>query len=601
MVAIRRGLSRAMKQHRPRRSVFAGPGAVLALALGTLLLAGAAFAAEGWALKPADASGWRIAESASGLEARPATGPEGVLLTIAAGIGADREGAAAAMRAAFLARDADAEFGAPLARALPQAGPVMQIIVLNAEGGVSRASLVLVAGGEGGKPLRLVTLGAPEADFAAARSAATALIDSLRWERAPASADPTGIGGDTAQTDPRPAGPSTVAKEARARCDALAAHPSDPRRPAGVRGISYEPLNAGEAIAACQAAYTAFPGETRLGYQLARAFYKAEQPEKALPLIEGGVVGADPMARLLLASAFEEGFGLPADPAKALAIRRELAEAGHPFALFLVGAAYKLGKAVGRDDAEAVRWFRRAAEAGNLSGMNDFGVSLRQGAGVPQNHAEAARWFRRAAEAGDATGMFNIALVLREGQGVPRDVAAALAWFRRAGEEGNADAFSEVGNAYLQGAGTTRDAAEAARWFRKAAEKGSLVGKFNLGICYRDGLGLARDPREALNWLEEADLGGYASAAHQLALMHLEGRGTPVDLPKAADYMLRALAAGEARARQDLAAAARWPAPFRREVQLALKQRKLYSGPIDGVIGSAVLKAIAALPAGGGP
>jgi TPR repeat protein len=601
MADLRRSLSRAMRPHRARRIVFTGPAAVLALLIGALLLAGAAFAAEGWALKPADASGWRIAESAVGLEARPATEPEGVLLTIAAGIGTDREAAVAAMRAAFLARDADAEFGAPLARALPQAGPAIQIIVLHAVGGVSRASLVLVTGGEGGKPLRLVTLGAPEADFAAARAAAIALIDSLRWERTPAPADPTRIGGDTAHLDPHPAGPSTAAKAARDRCDALAAHPSDPRRPAGVRGVSYESLNAGEAIAACQAAHAAFSGETRLGYQLARAFYKAEQPEKALPLIQAGVAGADPMARLLLASAFEEGFGLPADPAKALAIRRELAEAGHSVALFLVGVAYKLGKGVGRDDAEAARWYRRAAEAGDLSGMNDLGTSLREGAGVPQNHAEAALWFRRAAEAGNATSMFNIALVLREGQGVPRDAAAALAWFRRAGEAGNADALSEVGNAYLQGAGTTRDAAEAARWFRKAAEKGSLVGKFNLGICYRDGLGLARDPREALNWLEEADLGGYASATYQLALMHLEGRGTSADLAKAADYMLRALAAGEARARQDLAAAARWPIPFRREVQSALKQRKLYSGPVDGVIGPAVLRAIAALPAEGGP
>jgi TPR repeat protein len=566
-----------------------------------MLLAGAALAAESRALRPGDSAGWHLSEAAGSVEARPATGLKGVVLTISAGAGADRENVLAAVRAAFLARDADAEFGAPVARDLPQAGPATEIIVLHAESGISRASLVLVAGDAAGKPPWIVTLGAPEADFAAARAAAAALIDSLRWEQIPPRDGQPPSGGAAIPSDPHSSSLSAMALEARDRCDQLAAHPSDMRRPKGVAGVGFEPLKAAEAIAACEAARAALPGDTRIAYQLARAFYKADQPEKALPLIQAGVAGADPMARLLLASAVEEGFGLPADPAKALAIRRELAEAGHPFALFLVGVAYKLGKGVGRDDAEAARWYRRAAEAGDLSGMNDLGTALRAGAGVPQDHAEAALWFRRAAQGGAANGMFNTALVLREGRGVPRDPAAALEWFRRAGEKGSADALSEVGYAHLQGLGTARDPAEAARWFRKAAELGSLVGKFNLGICYRDGLGLARDQREALNWLEEADLGGYASATYELALMHREGRGMAADLPKAADYMLRALASGEGRAKQELATPARWPAPFRREIQLALKQRKLYSGPVDGVIGPAVLKAIAGLPVEGGP
>jgi uncharacterized protein len=63
-----------------------------------------------------------------------------------------------------------------------------------------------------------------------------------------------------------------------------------------------------------------------------------------------------------------------------------------------LGYAYEEGYGVPRDPAEAIRWYLKAAEGGNIYAMNNLGLAYRNGVGVAKNEEEAERWFQKARE-----------------------------------------------------------------------------------------------------------------------------------------------------------------------------------------------------------
>lgn len=535
-------------------------------------------AAERFELRVETPEGWQKQTAGAGLVLRPQGGGDaGAQIRIESheGSGLDAARVNRAVSDGYLAIDRDADITPPTKIETRAAGPGLQLQILYAADHVSRAAWVVIVGGADKGSFYALHYSARESAFAAHRPVAQAIVERMSWV-------------SRQVTSPGDLSPH--------RCDELAAHPNDPGKPRNVRGVDWNRLHSIEAIAVCEQALAADPSQMRLAYQLARALYKAERYSDAMARLAGPLAAKDPMARLLLATAHEEGNGVVRDSERAFRMRLELAETGHAFAMFTVALAHELGTGVKKNRAAAIGWYERAAAAGDLSAMNDLGNAYNSGAGVPLDKVQGLRWLKKAAEGGNVLAMYNLGLQYREDSGGLKNYAESLSLFRKAAELGNADAQAQVGYAFANGLGVTLNKLEAARLYRAAAESGSLVGKFLLGISYRDGEGVEKNLTEALNWLEEADLEGFEGAAFVLAQIHYQGLGTAADPAKAADYMIRALSLGDKMAQREMTAnPAGWSVAFRREMQTQLKKRGVYSGPIDGTFGPAVARALAAL------
>ena len=188
----------------------------------------------------------------------------------------------------------------------------------------------------------------------------------------------------------------------------------------------------------------------------------------------------DPQAEFDIAWVYQNGLGVPANPAQAVLWYRRAAERGHPMAANNLGVLYKNGIGTERDYAEAMRWYRLAADAGNAEAQNNIGVLFNNGLGVERDYKQAFAWFKRAAVGGNVSAQINLGVLFKNGIGIAQDYGEAMRWFRRAVDGGSAAAETNVGLMYENGLGVERDHAEAVVWLRKAAEAGDLVAKSTL-------------------------------------------------------------------------------------------------------------------------
>ena len=123
-------------------------------------------------------------------------------------------------------------------------------------------------------------------------------------------------------------------------CDRLAADPSDPDRPADVKGTSdVAPSDVATAIKYCRIAANS---SRRALYQLGRAYAASGQMGEAI------------------------------------AAWRKAADKGSSSAMVELGVLYGTGSGVARDEAQARKLFERAAQAGNPRGVTTSRRSVAQ-------------------------------------------------------------------------------------------------------------------------------------------------------------------------------------------------------------------------------
>jgi len=89
------------------------------------------------------------------------------------------------------------------------------------------------------------------------------------------------------------------------------------------------------------------------------------------------------------------------DVATALAQWKALAQKGDIIAANNLGYLYDNGVGVPKDPAKAVYWFRKVAEAGGPIGQLNLGNAYLQGRGVDKDLVEAVKWLTLAAAGGD--------------------------------------------------------------------------------------------------------------------------------------------------------------------------------------------------------
>jgi TPR repeat protein len=192
-------------------------------------------------------------------------------------------------------------------------------------------------------------------------------------------------------------------------CDAAAASPTDPMRPAGIAGVTLNDIDAKTALAACEAALAAHPDNPRLMWELGRVFGAMGNSQKSHALYENA------------------------------------AAKGYADAEWAVGVLYSNGQGMPKDIREAVRWERLAADQGHAMARTFMGLAYLDGiGGLPQSNGEAVRYLKLAADQGDADGQYNLGTLYEEGRGVEQDERMAIYWYQKAAAQGQADAKAAV-------------------------------------------------------------------------------------------------------------------------------------------------------------
>jgi TPR repeat protein len=217
-------------------------------------------------------------------------------------------------------------------------------------------------------------------------------------------------------------------------CDRVAADPTDPDKPADVKGTAeIAPSDVATAIKFCK---SAAPASRRALFELGRAYAANRQ--------------------------------LP----DALAVYRKAVDKGSSAAMVELGIMFNAGLGVAKDDDQAHKLFERAAAAGNTRGAVRL-AALPNGNGATADPAEARTMLTKAADANSAEAQFQLGVMYAEGTGGPQDDAAARAMFEKAAAQGHAQALDWLGSFVLSGRGGPQDTGAAKAYYEKAAALGN--------------------------------------------------------------------------------------------------------------------------------
>jgi len=214
-------------------------------------------------------------------------------------------------------------------------------------------------------------------------------------------------------------------------CDRLAADPSDPDKPADVKGVAE--VAASDIATAIKYCAVAAKSSRRAMYQLGRAYAANRQ--------------------------------LP----EAMSAWRKAADKGSTTAMVELGVLYGTGNGVARDEGQARKLLERAAEAGNPRGISN--LAALGGGGATADPARSRELLRRAAET-NAEAQYQLGMMLAEGSGGQKDDVAARAMFEKAAVQNHAGALERMGAFASEGRGGPKDSAGAKAYYERAAALG---------------------------------------------------------------------------------------------------------------------------------
>ncbi len=219
-------------------------------------------------------------------------------------------------------------------------------------------------------------------------------------------------------------------------CDRIAADPSDPDKPADIKGVTE--IAASDVATAIKFCRTAAPGSRRAMFELGRAYAASQKT------------------------------------ADAIAAWRKAADKGSSSAMVELGVLYATGSGVAKDEAQARKLFERAAEAGNPRGVSN--LAALGGASTPSDPARARELLAKAAET-NAEAQYQLGLMLAEGTGGPKDDAGARALFEKAAAQNHPGALEQMGVFAQEGRGGPKDTEAAKAYYQRAADLGDENAK----------------------------------------------------------------------------------------------------------------------------
>jgi TPR repeat protein len=214
-------------------------------------------------------------------------------------------------------------------------------------------------------------------------------------------------------------------------CDRLAADPSDPDKPADVKGVGE--VAASDVATAIKFCRQAGGGSRRALYELGRAYAANRQTGEAI------------------------------------AAWRKAADKGSTSAMVELGVLYGTGAGVARDESQARKLFERAAQAGNPRGVSN--LAALGGGGVAADPARSRELLAKAAET-NPEAQYQLGMMLAEGTGGEKDDVRARALFEKAAAQNHPGALERMGAFAEEGRGGAKDKDAAKAYYQRAAALG---------------------------------------------------------------------------------------------------------------------------------
>jgi TPR repeat protein len=217
-------------------------------------------------------------------------------------------------------------------------------------------------------------------------------------------------------------------------CDRLAADPSDPDKPADVKGVSQ--VAASDIATAIK--YCAVAGKTqrRAMYQLGRAYASNGQMTEAMAAWRKAADKGSSSAMVELGVVYGTGAGVAKDEAQARALFERAAQAGNPRGVTNLAA---LGGGASADPARSRELLGRAADT-NAEAQYQLGVMLSEGSGGEKDDFKARAQFEKAAAQNHPAALERMGAFTAEGRGGPKDTSAAKSYYVRAAALGDEEA-----------------------------------------------------------------------------------------------------------------------------------------------------------------
>jgi TPR repeat protein len=221
-------------------------------------------------------------------------------------------------------------------------------------------------------------------------------------------------------------------------CDRVAADPSDPDKPADVKGVP--DIASSDVATAIKFCKQAAPSSRRAMFALGRAYAANRQT------------------------------------AEAMAAWRKAADKGSSAAMVELGVAYGTGSGVAKDEAQARKLFEKAAQAGNPRGVSNLAAIGGAGGSAPADPAQARALLSKSAET-NAEAQYQLGLMLSEGTGGAKDDVAARALFEKAAAQNHPGALERMGAFAQEGRGGAKDKDAAKAYYERAAALGDEDAK----------------------------------------------------------------------------------------------------------------------------
>lgn len=221
-------------------------------------------------------------------------------------------------------------------------------------------------------------------------------------------------------------------------CDRVAADPSDPDKPADVKGVSE--IAASDVATAIKFCRQAAASSRRAMFALGRAYAANRQTTEAI------------------------------------AAWRKAADKGSSAAMVELGVAYGTGAGIAGDEAQARKLFEKAAQSGNPRGVSNLAALGSGGGGAPADSAQARTLLGKAAET-NAEAQYQLGLMLSDGNGGEKDDVAARALFEKAAAQNHPGALERMGAFAQEGRGGPKDKDAAKAYYERAAALGDEDAK----------------------------------------------------------------------------------------------------------------------------
>jgi len=218
-------------------------------------------------------------------------------------------------------------------------------------------------------------------------------------------------------------------------CDRIAADPSDPDKPADVKGVSViaQP-DIATAIKFCKVASAS---SRRALYELGRAYAANQQMPEAIAAYRKAVDKGSTAAMVELGVLLGTGAGGTKDEAQARKLLDRAAQAGNPRGVTNLAA---LGGGAPLDPVKARELLAKGAESNSAEAEYQLGLMMADGVGGPQDDVAARSLFEKAAAQGHPGAMERMGAFAKSGRGGPQDASAAKAYYEKAAALGNEDA-----------------------------------------------------------------------------------------------------------------------------------------------------------------